>query len=177
MAHHDHLEPFMHSPSALAIAALFCFASSAALAQSDMGKPIKVAAAKLSAKPAASHAQATEAPEAVSANQISIASRVLTGKADCEFSQAVHVEPVPNQPAHFKVGYKDASYTMVPEETTTGAVRLQDKKAGVMWLQIANKSMLMNSKIGQRMVDACTHAEQRTAAAASKGATKTALLQ
>jgi hypothetical protein len=30
-----------------------------------------------------------------------------------------------------------------------------------MWLQIPSKSMRMNSKIGQRMVDSCTHVEQR----------------
>jgi hypothetical protein len=32
----------------------------------------------------------------------------------------------------------------------------------MMWLQIANKSMLMNSKIGQRMVDNCVHPSQKT---------------
>ena len=51
---------------------------------------------------------------------------------------------------------------MTPEHTTTGAVRLEDKKNGMMWLQIANKSMLMNSKIGQRMVDNCVHPSQKT---------------
>jgi hypothetical protein len=30
-----------------------------------------------------------------------------------------------------------------------------------MWLQIANKSMLMNSRAGQRMVDNCVHPGQR----------------
>ena len=58
---------------------------------------------------------------------------------------------------------------MVPEETTTGAVRLEDKKAGIVWLQIPAKSMLMNSKIGQRMADSCLHEEQRVAAAAQDG--------
>jgi hypothetical protein len=30
--------------------------------------------------------------------------------------------------------------------TSTGTVRLEDKQAGAVWLQIANKSMLMNQK-------------------------------
>ena len=38
-----------------------------------------------------------------------------------------------------------------------------------MWLQIPSKSMLMNSKIGQRMVDSCTHAEQRLAVTTKNG--------
>ena len=66
---------------------------------------------------------------------------------------------------------------MVPESTPTGAVRLEDKKAGVVWLQIANKSMLMNAKVGQRMVDACQHAEQRAFAESNRGGSKPVLLQ
>ena len=50
--------------------------------------------------------------------------------------------------------------------TLTGAVRLEDKAAGVMWLQIPAKSMLMNVKVGQRMVDGCQHATQRAASMA-----------
>ena len=105
----------------------------------------------------------------VSPNQLDIASRVITGVADCEFSQTIRVEPRQNRPGHFHVGFKNVTYTMVPEETTTGAVRLHDPKHGVVWLQIPSKSMLMNAKIGQRLVDSCTLQEQRlTVAAAAK---------
>ena len=83
---------------------------------------------------------------------------------------AVNVAAVPNQKGWFNVEYKGKSYLMAPESTTTGAVRLEDKKNGMMWLQIANKSMLMNSKIGQRMVDNCLHPEQRAAVRAVEGA-------
>lgn len=99
--------------------------------------------------------------ETISFNQIEIANRVMTGTAQCEFEQKVSVERIESRPGVFKVGFKNASYTMVPQETTTGAVRLEDRKAGVMWLQIPAKSMLMNSKAGQRMVDGCTQQAQR----------------
>jgi hypothetical protein len=101
--------------------------------------------------------------ETISINQIEIAQRVMTGTAQCEFDQKVSVERIADRPGFFKVAFKNASYTMIPQETTTGAVRLEDKKAGVMWLQIPAKSMLMNSKAGQRMVDGCTQQAQRTA--------------
>jgi hypothetical protein len=177
----------MNATTAIATAVLLSFAGATAIAQEASPKAAapKVAAAKpakvAAAKPAAASSRdelrsqakgmalAQETAEAVSANQLAIAQRVHTGKADCEFSQSVSVQPMADRPGHFKVGYKDASYTMVPEETTTGAVRLQDKRAGVMWLQIANKSMLMNSKIGQRMVDSCVHAEQRATVATAQG--------
>jgi hypothetical protein len=112
--------------------------------------------AKPAAKPAAQQQHA-----ALSAEQMSTADRVLTGQSRCEFDQSVNVAAVPNQKGWFQVEYKGKSYLMAPETTTTGAVRLEDKKNGMMWLQIANKSMLMNSKIGQRMVDNCVHPSQK----------------
>lgn len=158
-------------------AALACGVPLAAAQATDASKKLTVAKAPASAKKAAAAKQAeadtvsaVDHARPVSQNQLDIAARVLTGKAACEFDQSVDVSPMEGRPGVFKVGFKNASYTMVPEETTTGAVRLEDKRAGVMWLQIPSKSMLMNSKIGQRMVDACMHAEQRAAVNASRAA-------
>lgn len=111
-----------------------------------------------------------ETAQRISETQLLIADRVLTGDAACEFNQTVSVRPIAGQPGRFRLTYKHVSYTMVPEETSTGAVRLEDKKAGIVWLQIPSKSMLMNARIGQRMVDACMHAEQRAAVAAVRAA-------
>lgn len=119
-------------------------------------------------------ALATETVQRISEAQLLVADRVLTGDAQCEFGQRVSVEPVAGQRGQFRVRHLKASYTMVPEETTTGAVRLEDKKAGMVWLQIPSKSMLMNARAGQRVVDGCMHAEQRAATAAVEGAAKAA---
>ncbi len=116
-------------------------------------------------------ALAQDTVEQVNAAQLDVAARVLTGSADCEFNQRVHIEPASGQPGHFHVQFAKARYTMVPQETTTGAVRLEDRRAGVIWLQIPSKSMLMNARLGQRMVDACTVAEQRAAVNAVQQAT------
>jgi len=113
-----------------------------------------------------------ETAQRVSEAQLQIADRVLTGDAACEFNQTVSVLPISGQPGHFKLTYKQASYTVVPEETTSGAIRLEDKKAGIVWLQIPSKSMLMNARAGQRMVDGCMHAEQRAAVQAVQGAAR-----
>ncbi len=136
------------SMSCLAACLALCGLATAAVAATD--PPGKPAAAK---KPAA-------AAPALSAGQISAADRVLTGKVKCEFDQSIDVAPVSGKKGYFNVAFKGKTYTMVPEATTTGAVRLEDKKAGMMWLQIANKSMLMNTKAGQRMVDNCQHPSQ-----------------
>ena len=119
-------------------------------------------------------ALAEQTARQISDVQLQVADRVLTGDAHCEFNQKVSVLPIKGKPGHFHVGFKKAVYTMVPEETTTGAVRLEDKKAGIVWLQIPAKSMLMNHKIGQRMVDGCMHSEQTAAVAAVEAAGRAA---
>jgi hypothetical protein len=127
----------------------------------------KAAAPRRALKTAASDlALASATVEAINDAQFGIAARVLTGDAECEFNQHITVLPEPDQPGHFRVSYKNLRYHMVPRETPTGAVRLEDPTAGIVWLQIPTKSMLMNARIGQRLVDACTHAEQRVALAA-----------
>ncbi|HSB98491.1 MAG TPA: hypothetical protein VLE45_01165 [Burkholderiaceae bacterium] len=124
----------------------------------SIAAPLSVSAADKAAKQQPKQQEVA----ALSAEQISTADRVLLGQSRCEFDQSVNVAAVPGRKGWFNVEYKGKSYLMAPEHTTTGAVRLEDKRAGMMWLQIANKSMLMNSKIGQRMVDNCVHPSQKT---------------
>lgn len=113
---------------------------------------------------AANKAPAKKEPVLADLNpeQMENASRVLTGKIECEFSQSVDVEPLAAKQGYFQVAFKGKKYTLAPEATTTGAVRLENKKDGIVWIQIANKSMLMNSKAGQRMADNCVHPSQKS---------------
>lgn len=66
------------------------------------------------------------------------------------------------KPGFFTVSTKGAKYRMHPVESRTGAIRLEDANAGAMWLQLGNKSMLMNQKQGLRLADEC-QAPQQTA--------------
>lgn len=160
------------------ILAAASLASGAAVAADP---PAKDAKAK---KPATSRQQlkseakglalATETVEQISQTQLDIATRVLTGSAQCEFNQRVEIDPVEGKPGVFKVAFNGRAFTMTPQETATGAVRLEDKTRGAMWLQIPAKSMLLDTKIGQRLVDDCTQAEQRAAVAAVQAASASA---
>jgi hypothetical protein len=146
-------------------------AKSAAKAATKPAPATTPATAQQQAKDAAKGlALATETTEAINAAQLDISARVLTGAADCEFNQRVVVQPVDGQAGHFTVSHQGRHYRMVPRETSTGAVRLEDAQNGVVWLQIPAKSMLMNARRGQRMVDSCMHAEQRAAVAAATAA-------
>lgn len=103
----------------------------------------------------------------LSPGQMEAASRVYLGTADCEMKQSVHLRALEDRPGHFELTHKKMRYTLVPEVTTTGAVRLEDRRSGLVWIQIPAKSMLLNSKAGRREVDGCLHAEQRAEASSA----------
>ena len=100
------------------------------------------------------------ADAALSPAELEIAQRVHVGHIACELGAYVDVQADPAAPGHFNVEGKGFKYRMTPVVTSTGAVRLEDAKGGAVWLQIANKSMLMNQKIGQRLADECMSSEQ-----------------
>ena len=108
------------------------------------------------------------AEAALSPAELAIAERVHTGRIACELGAFVTVTAEPSSPGHFHVEGKGFKYFMSPVATTTGTVRLEDPKGGAVWLQIANKSMLMNQKLGQRLADECMSPEQQLVAEAIK---------
>lgn len=63
---------------------------------------------------------------------------------------------------------KNFKYRMFPVPTTTNTVRLEDRKAGAVWLQMGNKSMLMSQKLGTRLADECMSPAQMAVAEAIK---------
>lgn len=120
-------------------------------------------AAPAAATAAAATAAAVAAPP-LSADQLALADRVQTGHIPCELGAYVNVERDPKNPGYFNVDGKGFAYHMVPTATSTGVLRLEDDQRGAVWLQIANKSMLMNQKLGQRLADECmTPAQQQVA--------------
>ncbi|RZI64406.1 MAG: hypothetical protein EOP79_15035 [Variovorax sp.] len=148
-----------------------------ATAQTTATKPAAKAAAKPAAKPAATKTaakkptrqvtrRAAKAVEEVtpidtstditlSEADLAVAQRVHTGKIQCELGADVTVTADDKKAGFFTVSTKGARYRMHPVESRTGAIRLEDPRAGAMWLQIANKSMLMNQKEGLRLADEC----------------------
>ncbi len=98
---------------------------------------------------------AVEVRAPLTAAELEIAGRVAVGTLPCELGQFVVLSPDPVSPGFFTLRFGKESYRVSPEETTTGAIRLEDKAAGVVWLQLANKSMLMSQKLGKRLADEC----------------------
>ncbi len=100
----------------------------------------------------------------LSAAQVELAQWVQVGTMPCELGQSVVLAADPLAMGFFSLHIGRARYRMAPELTTTGAIRLEDKGAGIVWLQLANKSMLMNQKLGRRLADECKSAVQQVVA-------------
>jgi hypothetical protein len=102
--------------------------------------------------------------------ELAIAERVHTGVMPCEAGTSVTLASDPAAPGYFDMQGKNFRFRMIPVSTVTGAIRLEDRQAGAVWLQLPNKSMLMNQKIGQRMADGCMSQSQLVVAQAMKDA-------
>lgn len=150
----------------LALAAALCLGASLATAQTAApAKPAAKPAAK-AAKPAKAAPAAVAEPGPASAEQMAAAERVHYGTYDCEFGKTAEVSTLPKYPGYAEVKSGKQSWLMKPVASSTGAIRLEDMKGQFLVIQIANKSMLFDSKSGQRVLDGCVNEKQKESAAA-----------
>jgi hypothetical protein len=84
-----------------------------------------------------------------------LAEQFRGGDFHCEFNETLTIVPNKEHHGYLTLLHKKTVANMLPVPTNTGALRLEGKAAGLVWLQLPSKSMLMNSKIGQRLADEC----------------------
>ena len=106
-----------------------------------------------------------------------IADQIHTGKLPCELGQTVTLLHDAHELGRFNLFLKNHVYHLTPVQSVTGALRLEDSAKGAVWIQLADKSMLMNSQLGQRMADMCQSHNQMQVAAANKLAPPPSLLE
>jgi membrane-bound inhibitor of C-type lysozyme len=163
--------------SAIAVGACMALVSLAAQAQTAApAAPAKPAApAANAAKPAAGQQQtqqrqqqrnqgqrpaAAPALAAATPEQMQAAERTHFGAYECELDQKVDIKMNPKSPGYVDIAFKGRTIVAKPVLSSTGALRLEDVTGRMVMIQIANKSMLLDTKIGQRLVDNCVHPEQ-----------------
>ncbi|WP_457427721.1 hypothetical protein [Roseateles sp. P5_E7] len=160
-------------------AALILCAALPVLAQTPPTKAAtKPVAAKPAAKPVAKAAPAKKTPppppEPVLTDadeaQLAAAERAYLGDYACEFKETVRIDKHPKVAGYINVAWKKLFITMKPVLSSTGALRLEDVTGRTLMIQIANKSMLLDTKIGQRLLDDCVHPEQTKLMEAAKAA-------
>lgn len=96
--------------------------------------------------------------------QIAAAAMAHFGSYECEFNQTVSVDVNRQHDGYVDVRHGKSTWVMKPVLSQTGALRLEDVRGRMLMLQIANKSMLMDTQIGRRLVDNCVHEKQRNVA-------------
>lgn len=93
------------------------------------------------------------------AAELETAKRVHVGEIACELGAKVTVKPLKRE-GFFLVARGVNRFVMHPVASRTGAIRLEDPQRGALWLQLGNKSMLMNQKEGKRLADECVSPAQ-----------------
>lgn len=104
----------------------------------------------------------TDAGITLTPGDLEVAKEVYVGPIKCELGENVFIAADAAHPGFFDVQVKKMRYRMHPVESRTGAIRLEDPRAGAVWIQLGNKSMLMNQKIGERVADECRSSQQVT---------------
>ena len=104
-----------------------------------------------------------------------VSEKVVLGTVPCELGAKVIVKQ-DSSPGRFLLEHGRQSFRMEPTLTTTGAIRLEDAATGVVWLQLGNKSMLLNQRIGKRLADACVNLHQAAIATAMEQSKSPGLL-
>ena len=131
-------------------------------------------AAKAAATKAPAPAKDAPLPEATP-DQQKAAELVFYGDYECEFNQTVNIQADPKHLFYVDVKHGKGAWLMKPVLSTTGAMRLEDVKGETLMVQIATKSMLLNTKTGQRIVDACVSPRQRELIEAAKAVKERAI--
>lgn len=132
-------------------------------AKATPAKPRATPKAVETSSPKLAQEQATMA--ALSDDLLAVSALVQTGDMVCE-ANTVKIVPMINAQGYFELRMGKHHYRMAPVASLTGAVRLEDAAHGAVWIQLANKSMLMNQKVGRRMADDCQSPAQMVVAEA-----------
>jgi hypothetical protein len=79
---------------------------------------------------------------------------------DCELGNKVTIYSNPNDEKHVAIRWKNALHRLRRIDTTTGAHRFENRKYGLVWINIPAKAMLLDSKKGQQLANECRDPEQ-----------------
>lgn len=130
--------------------------------------PAHKPAAKPVAKPVAKAPAKAATPVVLTDEQLSIAQIVTTGRIACADGKSVTITPDAKIQGAFDLLFASVKYDVVPVPTKSGAVRLEDRKTGLVFMQLANKSMLFNERQSRRLADDCISPAQQAVADAMR---------
>jgi len=108
---------------------------------------------------------------------LAIAANVHTGMLVCENRKTIMLWPDTALPGHFILKMNKTIFRLTPVPSDSGAVRLEEETTGAIWIQTAEKSMLLDSRLFKRLADGCQSPAQKTATQQLPASARTDLLE
>lgn len=78
----------------------------------------------------------------------------------CELNNKVTIYHNDNDPAHIALRWKKRVHRLDRVGTTTGAMRFENLRYGLVWIGIPAKGMLLDSKLNRQLANECKSEDQ-----------------
>lgn len=115
-------------------------------------------------------AAATEPGPATAQSPVAVqqaVGEVWAGAYLCEHAEKVTLRPGADTD-QVELQWKNQRWPLRRVDSRSGAMRLEDAGARMVWIQLGNKSMLLDQRQGKRLLDECQHDIQVQTAAQMK---------
>ncbi len=83
---------------------------------------------------------------------------IKTGVYSCELGRSIEVKKVAADHSSVIIRHAKKDYTLNAVNTSSGALRFEDKARSRAWVVLVGNSMLLDAKKGQRLANACVSA-------------------
>jgi hypothetical protein len=153
--------------STFALVSTFAFAAPSE--HESHPKAVKVLKEKAKAEKTEKHKSSKKAKKEEAAPELAAADEpepdvtdtVVTDYA-CELNNKVTIYTNEKDDAHIALRWKNRLHRLERVGTTTGALRFENPKFGLIWIGIPSKGILLDSKLNRQLANECKNAEQAT---------------
>jgi membrane-bound inhibitor of C-type lysozyme len=84
----------------------------------------------------------------------------VTAEYACELNNKVTIYTNEKDSGHIALRWKNRLHRLERVGTTTGALRFENTKFGLIWIGIPSKGILLDSKLNRQLANECKNAEQ-----------------
>jgi membrane-bound inhibitor of C-type lysozyme len=84
----------------------------------------------------------------------------VTAEYACELNNKITIYTNEKDSGHIALRWKNRLHRLERVGTTTGALRFENTKFGLIWIGIPSKGILLDSKLNRQLANECKNAEQ-----------------
>jgi hypothetical protein len=146
--------------SALALAAAGLCAQAAAASPDHESHPKAVQVLKEKAKAKAKKAKEEPKQQVADDEAEPDITDTIVAEYACELNNKVTIYTNEKDSGHIALRWKNRLHRLERVGTTTGALRFENTKFGLIWIGIPSKGILLDSKLNRQLANECKNAEQ-----------------